>query len=136
MIRQRIIVQIIRLKNISFAVNKASLRVLGDLIGGTGIIECNHAEHIIGPRATAIGQIRLDLRRHGVYIRTLHADDEMDTAGATQTGDRSQAPLQLCDIGLAAFICTSFVQGFGDFVKSNDDARPVDTALLTVSCPN
>jgi len=110
------------LEDLSLAIDKAPAGILGDLIGGGGVIQSDHAEHMIRPGAAAIGKVGLDLRRDGVDIGTLYADDEMDAAGSPQAGDGGKALLYLRDMFLAGFIGAGFVKGFGDLIKGDNDA--------------
>lgn len=60
--------------------------ILGNLVGGVGVVKNDLREDIIRPAAHPEIQVVLDLTRKDVSIRALRGEDQVDAKGPSQAG--------------------------------------------------
>lgn len=79
---QLLFVQQVSLEHDSIPGNKAAPCVLGNLIGGAGVVQNNLREYAVGPTAHPEIQVASDLSGYHIRIRALGGEEQVDTKGS------------------------------------------------------
>ena len=89
------LVEQITLEHSPISSDEAAPCVLGNLIGGAGVVQDDTGQNTVRPAAYPEIQVVLDLTRENIGVRALGGKNQMDTKGPSQAGKGGQPVFDL-----------------------------------------